>query len=393
MIEFNDDGSLKIPSKRKKQDHITVMQHINELPFPIGKKLLIQSLRGDLNSRTKKLRFDKLIYFGAMGGFTEEELDKFINFLIRNNYLEVEKQKGIYQVLTISKKGFLELDERIEAISLNEVISDSDIDSINHKLQKPDYEVEPITTKDKQLFESLAFFLDRFTDEQKKAIICSRERQLCIAGAGSGKTAVLTNKIAYLVKFKSIDPERILAITFTRKAKQELEERLSSLIPNKKIYVETFNSFAEKELLRYGEKIYGIKKRMVSNSEFNKIIIQGLNSIGYSLDMFLQHYFSARERRGKEQRQLFYSFMYDFRAILDAFIEEGGDVAFFEKKISSAKLSEQITARTLIKLAKIVHDELKKKGLRTYTDQLIDVNKLYEQHTDIIPSFDFLKKK
>ena len=68
---------------------------------------------------------------------------------------------------------------------------------------------------------------------------------LIFAGAGSGKTRVLTHKIAYLIKEKGLPPEHILAVTFTNKAAKEMRGRIYSLlphIPNEKIKMGTFHS-------------------------------------------------------------------------------------------------------------------------------------------------------
>ncbi len=89
--------------------------------------------------------------------------------------------------------------------------------------------------------------------EQKKAVVHGSGPLLIIAGAGTGKTRVITQRIAYLIAAKLAKPEEILAVTFTEKAANEMEERVDQLIPYSYSFVEisTFNSFGEKVLRNY----------------------------------------------------------------------------------------------------------------------------------------------
>ena len=90
--------------------------------------------------------------------------------------------------------------------------------------------------------------LDGLNDRQKEAIINYEGPMLILAGAGSGKTKVLTSKVAYLIEEKNVDPENILAITFTNKAAKEMKERILKMIGYKayNIQISTFHSFGLK---------------------------------------------------------------------------------------------------------------------------------------------------
>ena len=87
--------------------------------------------------------------------------------------------------------------------------------------------------------------LDVLNDKQQEAVLKCDGPLLVLAGAGSGKTRVLTTKIAYLIKEKGINPYNILAITFTNKAAKEMKDRTISLIGDnlRDLQISTFHSF------------------------------------------------------------------------------------------------------------------------------------------------------
>lgn len=86
-------------------------------------------------------------------------------------------------------------------------------------------------------------FLQDLNSQQRKAVTHPAGPLLVLAGAGSGKTRVLTYRIAYLIKNQAVNPRNIIAITFTNKAAQEMKERLQQLLPSvNDILVSTFHS-------------------------------------------------------------------------------------------------------------------------------------------------------
>ena len=99
--------------------------------------------------------------------------------------------------------------------------------------------------------------LDGLNDKQKEAILNYEGPNLIIAGAGSGKTRVLTHKIAYLINEKHVKPWNILAITFTNKAAKEMKTRIEKLIGDisNDMWVGTFHAICVKILKRYIDRI------------------------------------------------------------------------------------------------------------------------------------------
>ena len=101
-------------------------------------------------------------------------------------------------------------------------------------------------------------FNKELNNEQNKAITYTSGPLAIIAGAGTGKTKTIIYKIAYLIENKKINPERILAVTFTNKAANEMKERLINLVGEKasNMQISTYHSFCSKilrqEILRIG---------------------------------------------------------------------------------------------------------------------------------------------
>ena len=103
--------------------------------------------------------------------------------------------------------------------------------------------------------ESLEDAFSKLNDEQRKAVEHEGNPLLILAGAGSGKTRVITTKIAYLISEKNIEPWKILAVTFTKKAANEMRERAIALDDRAaQAQIRTFHSFGSWFLRKYAKQ-------------------------------------------------------------------------------------------------------------------------------------------
>ncbi|HIT90159.1 MAG TPA: DNA helicase PcrA [Candidatus Merdenecus merdavium] len=117
---------------------------------------------------------------------------------------------------------------------------------------------------------------DTLNDEQRKAVFCTEGPLLLLAGAGSGKTRVLTHRIAYLIEEKGINPWNIMAITFTNKAAGEMRERVDQIIGfgSESIWVSTFHSTCVRILRRYIDRLGYDNNFTIYDSDDQKSIMK-----------------------------------------------------------------------------------------------------------------------
>lgn len=122
--------------------------------------------------------------------------------------------------------------------------------------------------------------------EQKKAVEHRQGPLLIIAGAGTGKTTVVTEKIKYLIVEKNIPPSSILALTFTEKAAFEMQERVDILLPYgyTNLWINTFHSFCDR-ILRDDAHAIGLDPnyRLISEPEAVLLLRQNIFNLGLKL--------------------------------------------------------------------------------------------------------------
>ncbi len=103
-------------------------------------------------------------------------------------------------------------------------------------------------------------FLKELNSEQLQAVLQTDGPMIILAGAGSGKTRVLTYKVIYLIQEKNIDPSNILMVTFTNKAANEMKERIGKFITKGKPLIATFHSLCAR-ILRIEGKYVGLSEK------------------------------------------------------------------------------------------------------------------------------------
>jgi DNA helicase-2/ATP-dependent DNA helicase PcrA len=130
--------------------------------------------------------------------------------------------------------------------------------------------------------------LDSLNERQREAVEASEGPLLILAGAGSGKTRVITVRIAYLISEKGVAPHNILAVTFTNKAAQEMRERVTRLIEGRRLesapLVSTFHSLCVRMLRRDIEKLeegYTRSFTIYDQDDSQRVVKGCIKDLGY----------------------------------------------------------------------------------------------------------------
>jgi len=333
---------------------------------------LIRHEKSDVNGRPYTTV--RITNFGSLA-YSKNELISMIDNLVLNNMIQLTSIKGnqFWKVMELTETGRMEIGspslyKRKSAFGFRK------IETI-------------ITEQDKKAFTALNHFLEKFNDFQKKAIICKNTKILCIAGAGSGKTTVLTKRIEFLVNYCSQDPNKVLAITFTRKARQEMLTRLSKAYNLGEVHVETFNSFCEKMLRRHNNLIYERPVRVINYRDRILVIKKALESLKMSMDRAIDLYFSWAQKRGKTEEQLANIFLNDIFFLRDYFKFKHLPI---KESLFNITLEHEGSFKMVLAVCNYVESYMKKYGYRDFADQLLDTLSLFKKHDNTIPKFDHI---
>ena len=198
--------------------------------------------------------------------------------------------------------------------------------------------------------------------EQYNAAICSDGPVMVSAGAGSGKTRLLTYRIAYLITECGVPAHKILAITFTNKAAGEMKDRISKVAPNGDLVtVCTFHSFCARMLRAYASFIPGYKENFTiySDTDTSKIfkdIFKQLDIDDETTKCNYKHNLSTIKNDNMTVKE--FAKIYSYQKDIDVFV----------------------------KFYNMYQDELKKNNAMDFDDLLINFYKLITTNQDILES-------
>lgn len=146
--------------------------------------------------------------------------------------------------------------------------------------------------------------LNRLNEMQRKAVLKTEGPILMLAGAGSGKTRVLTNRIAYIIEELDVYPSNILAFTFTNKAAKEMKERVKELIGDVSLgmWIGTFHSMCVRILRKYIDRIGYTKDFVIYDMSDQKTVIkQCMKELNIDKTQFPDKLFQSKISDAKNQ--------------------------------------------------------------------------------------------
>jgi superfamily I DNA/RNA helicase len=340
-------------------DYLQILSTLRELPFPIGKKTLSEILSGAV---TKKIvaneKYMDLEGYGALSAISQAQIEQWIDRLHANDcimYINPPGQPHM-KVLKITAKGIKELKDP----------------TLEKKSFSSNFKSDAVDDASLALIEHFSFFLSAFNGEQQHAIVSPAKRILCVAGAGTGKTTVLTKRVEFLVRYRGVNPQKILAITFTRKARAEMQVRLAGL----PVEITTFNGFCERIL-----RLHGLAKPLLTYGQKIRLFKEVLAQERIDIHQLTFDYFTDAQRKGATKDELERRLMGDVYSLIDHYANEDEEMPIKGKSI---------LATTLLGIARQIQIEMKQKDVRDYSGQLRDALAFLRRNLEKIPKFDHI---
>ena len=208
--------------------------------------------------------------------------------------------------------------------------------------------------------------LNSLNDVQREAVQHVEGPALCLlSGAGSGKTRVITHRIAYLLKHHNISPFHILAVTFTNKAANEMKERLDALIGeniSRNVWVATFHGTCARILRQEIDKLAGYTRTFTIFDTTDQAVVvkEALKKLGYQNQQHNPRAILSRISRAKN-------------AFLKpaAYVEIAGD--YFEEIVAQ--------------VYPIYQDLLRRNNALDFDDLLLSTLELFDNHPDVLEHY------
>ena len=204
--------------------------------------------------------------------------------------------------------------------------------------------------------------LSSLNDAQRAAVSAPSGHLLILAGAGSGKTSVLTRRIAWLLQVENLSPHNILAVTFTNKASKEMGHRIEELMKTSLngMWVGTFHGLAHR-LLRLHWQEAGLPQhfQIIDTDDQQRLIKRLINAMGLDDKQWvpkqIQWFINAKKDEGLRANQ----------------IKDPGD----------------IYTRTLIKLYQTYEENCERSGSVDFAELMLRANELWKNRPDVLSHY------
>ena len=220
----------------------------------------------------------------------------------------------------------------------------------------------------------------KLNQEQQQAVTHGEGPLLIIAGAGTGKTTVITKRIEHLILKKNIPPSNILALTFTEKAAQEMETRVDEILPYgyTTLWIETFHAFCDR-ILRQEAIHIGLNPSFHLLSEAESLLMLRKNLFEFDLDYF---------RPLGSPMKFLQGMLAHFSRLKDDDVTPEQYMKFAQKFAASQAEPEEIKKTLELANAFQKYEALKaKEGMMDYSDLISNVLKLFRTRPNILKEY------
>ena len=208
--------------------------------------------------------------------------------------------------------------------------------------------------------------INKLNEMQRRAVTTTDGAILILAGAGSGKTRVITNKIAYLIEEKNVNPYNILAITFTNKAAKEMLSRVEEMIgeDSRRVWISTFHAFCSKVLRIEAHHLnYDNNFTIYDTTDKQTLIKNCMDALDYSKQSISPSLIASEISKAK-----------------DSMI----DIQEYENTYESDDIGSKIA-----KVYSLYQQELKKNNAMDFDDLIYNCIRLFKEHKDVLEKYQF----